>query len=154
MNFPGKNIGMGCHFLFQGIFLPQGLNLSLLPLRHQQSDPLPLVPPGKAHKQDECLHFPKQDQNFRSFASLSMSFFRNGWKKTQPQSSKEAVSSQVISSVSLLLGKWGPSLPLGDSSQMSICGTLAQRTATDQVLITTECGSRISSSPFEISASV
>ena len=25
-NFPGKNTGMGCHFLFQGIFLTQGLN--------------------------------------------------------------------------------------------------------------------------------
>ena len=26
--FPGKNIGVGCHFLLQGIFLTQGLNLS------------------------------------------------------------------------------------------------------------------------------
>ena len=25
-NSPGKNIGMGCHFLLQGIFLTQGLN--------------------------------------------------------------------------------------------------------------------------------
>ena len=24
---PGKNTGVGCHFLFQGIFLTQGLNL-------------------------------------------------------------------------------------------------------------------------------
>ena len=29
-NFPGKNTGVGCHFLFQGIFLTQGLNSSLL----------------------------------------------------------------------------------------------------------------------------
>ena len=29
-DFPGKNIGVGCHFLLQGIFLTQGLNLSLL----------------------------------------------------------------------------------------------------------------------------
>ena len=28
--FQGKNIGMGCHFLLQGIFLTQGLNLGLL----------------------------------------------------------------------------------------------------------------------------
>ena len=27
-DFPGKNTGMGCHFLLQGIFLTQGLNLS------------------------------------------------------------------------------------------------------------------------------
>ena len=41
-NFPGKNSGMGCHFLLQEIFLTQGLNLGLLhcrqilyPLSHQ-----------------------------------------------------------------------------------------------------------------------
>ena len=32
-NFPGKNIGVGCHFLLQGIFLTQGLNLHLLHCR-------------------------------------------------------------------------------------------------------------------------
>ena len=29
-NSPGKNIGVGCHSLLQGIFLTQGSNLSLL----------------------------------------------------------------------------------------------------------------------------
>ena len=29
-NFPGKNAGVGCHSLLQGIFLTQGLNLALL----------------------------------------------------------------------------------------------------------------------------
>ena len=29
-DFPGKNTGVGCHFLLQGIFLTQGLNLHLL----------------------------------------------------------------------------------------------------------------------------
>ena len=29
-NSPGKNIGLGCHFLLQGIFLTQGSNLGLL----------------------------------------------------------------------------------------------------------------------------
>ena len=28
-NFPGKNTGVGCHFLFQGFFPTQGLNLGL-----------------------------------------------------------------------------------------------------------------------------
>ena len=32
-NFPGKNTGVGCHFLLQGIFLPQGLQLCLLNCR-------------------------------------------------------------------------------------------------------------------------
>ena len=32
-DFPGKNTGMGCHFLLQGIFLTQGSNPSLLHYR-------------------------------------------------------------------------------------------------------------------------
>ena len=44
---PGKNVGVGCHTLLQGIFLTQGLNLSLLCLLHWQVGSLPLVPPGK-----------------------------------------------------------------------------------------------------------
>ena len=39
-NFPGKNTGVGCHFLLQGIFSTQGLNLHLL---HWQADSLPTV---------------------------------------------------------------------------------------------------------------
>ena len=39
MGFPSKNTGVGCHFLLQGIFLTQGLNLCLL---HWCVDPLPL----------------------------------------------------------------------------------------------------------------
>ena len=44
---PGKNIGVGCRFLLQGIFLTQGLNSSLLCLLHWQA--LPLKPPGKPY---------------------------------------------------------------------------------------------------------
>ena len=40
--FPGKNIGMGCHFLFQRIFLTQGLKRSPLCLLHWQANSLPL----------------------------------------------------------------------------------------------------------------
>ena len=32
-NFPGKNTGVGCHSLLQGIFLTQGLNLGRLHCR-------------------------------------------------------------------------------------------------------------------------
>ena len=38
-DFPSKNTGVGCHFLHQGIFLKQGLNLHLL---HWQVGSLPL----------------------------------------------------------------------------------------------------------------
>ena len=37
-NFPGKNTGVGCHFLLQGIFLTQGSNPHLLCLLHWQVD--------------------------------------------------------------------------------------------------------------------
>ena len=43
---PGKNTGVGCHALLQGIFLIQGLNLHILCLSHWQAGSLPLVPPG------------------------------------------------------------------------------------------------------------
>ena len=39
-DFPGKNTGVGCHFLLQGIFLIQRLNL---PFLHGQVDSLPLI---------------------------------------------------------------------------------------------------------------
>ena len=39
---PGKNTGVGCHFLLQGIFPAQGSNLHLLHLLHWQADSLPL----------------------------------------------------------------------------------------------------------------
>ena len=40
-DFPGKNIGVGCHSLLQGIFPTQGFNPAL------PADSLPLEPPGK-----------------------------------------------------------------------------------------------------------
>ena len=42
-DFPGKNIGVGCHFLLQGIFLTQGSNPCLLPW---QANSLPLSHQG------------------------------------------------------------------------------------------------------------
>ena len=47
---PGKNNGVGCHALLQGIFLTQGLNPRLLHLLNWQAGSLPLVPPGKHEK--------------------------------------------------------------------------------------------------------
>ena len=44
-NFSGKNTGVGCHFLFQGIFPAQGLNPNLLHFLRWQADSLPRVPP-------------------------------------------------------------------------------------------------------------
>ena len=44
---PGKNTGVGCCALFQGIFPTQGSNSRLLCLLHWQAGSLPLAPPGK-----------------------------------------------------------------------------------------------------------
>ena len=46
-NSPGKNTGVGCHFLLQGIFPTQELNSSLLCLLHWQGDSLPPCHLGK-----------------------------------------------------------------------------------------------------------
>ena len=46
-NSPGKNTGVGCHFLLQNIFPIQGPNTSPLRLLHWQADSLPLEPSGK-----------------------------------------------------------------------------------------------------------
>ena len=43
-SFPGKNTGVGCHSLLQGIFPTQGWSLGLL---HWQVDSLPVSQPGK-----------------------------------------------------------------------------------------------------------
>ena len=43
----GKNTGVGCPALLQGIFLTQGLKRCLLYLLLWQAGSLPLVPPGK-----------------------------------------------------------------------------------------------------------
>ena len=72
IGFPGKNTRVGCHFLFQGIFLAQGSNLCLLhcqegssPLRHQGSQVQGLqvckVQPSKGQlrlKEIRQTHFP------------------------------------------------------------------------------------------------
>ena len=50
MGFSGKNTGVGCHFLFQGVFLTQESNWCLL---HWQADSLP---PG-SHKESDTHAF-------------------------------------------------------------------------------------------------
>ena len=55
VGFPGKNTGLGCHFLLQGIFLTQGLNPNLLCLLCWQADSLPTAPTGKSRCISEGL---------------------------------------------------------------------------------------------------
>ena len=46
-DFPGKNTGVGCHALLQGIFRTQGLNLHLLVLPALAGGFFPSELPGK-----------------------------------------------------------------------------------------------------------
>ena len=58
---PGKDTGVGCHFLLQGIFLVQGSNPCLLhwqmdslPLSHQGSPPNSRLPQSHSRKTQPC----------------------------------------------------------------------------------------------------
>ena len=51
-DFPGKNTGVGCHFLLHGIFLTQGSNLCLL---HWQVGSLPLSYQGRPCQLFRCV---------------------------------------------------------------------------------------------------
>ena len=44
---PGRNTGVGCRALLQGVFPTQGSNLHLFSLLHWQAGSLPPAPPGK-----------------------------------------------------------------------------------------------------------
>ena len=59
---PGKNTGVGCQAILQGIFLTQGSNWSLSGLLHWQADSLPLAPPGKPYTTHPTAKASKQPQ--------------------------------------------------------------------------------------------
>ena len=57
-NFPGKNTGVSCHFLLQGIFPIQGLNSRLLYCRQSpalQADSLSTETPGNPNSFGNCI---------------------------------------------------------------------------------------------------
>ena len=73
---PGKNTGVGCHFLFQGIFPTQGLNLGLLYCRWSpasQVNSLPTELPGKLQIFLMIYHF--SDQKFLILMKSHLLFF-------------------------------------------------------------------------------
>ena len=56
MDVPGKNTGMGCHFLSQAIFPTEGSNPSLLCFLHWQAGSLPLSRQGVSPLQVPPCH--------------------------------------------------------------------------------------------------
>ena len=96
-DFPGKNTGVGCHFLLQRIFLTQGSNLGLLHCRQT----LPSEPPGKptsAHYFPQIVLMKPQLPTVGSLAS--------GFQGL-------CTASEQLGSIylKLLLGLWKPGFP-------------------------------------------
>ena len=73
-NFPGKNTGVGRHFLLQGIFPTQGQNLRLLHLLHWQEGFLSLGPPGKTRKSQKQINcsFPLDSRTREAGVTVSL----------------------------------------------------------------------------------
>ena len=65
-NFPGKNTGVGCHFLLQRIFQTQGSNL------HQQAGSLPLSHLGSPGRSPHNLAHNQLAQNSLPLAQVSL----------------------------------------------------------------------------------
>ena len=86
---PGKNTGVGCHALLQGIFPTQGSNPGLL---HCQEGFLSLVPPGKPHKFFLELHRSLQQSTFHSLGKM---FRRPGYAFLSSRDSTLSSSSSL-----------------------------------------------------------
>ena len=78
-NFPGRNIGMGCHLFLQGIFTTQGLNPGLLHCRQSPAlwaDCLPTEPLTGNLFYSQCLAYCREVQIFRpSLPLFSFTYF-------------------------------------------------------------------------------
>ena len=74
---PGKDTGVGCHFLLQGIFLTQGSNLRLLCLLHWQVGSLPRASPRNPYTKPQKTPKPKQSWEKRTNLEVSYTLISN-----------------------------------------------------------------------------
>ena len=102
--FPGKNTGVGYHFLLQGIVPTQGSNPHLLCLLHWQEVSLPLVTPGK-HQAGEvkCSVYCQQ----RSPGSWCWKLLKASQGKVFKNEVRKEVMGCVINSMHTLGWWWG-----------------------------------------------
>ena len=80
-NFPGKDTGVECHFLLQGIFPIQGSNLHLLHHRHWQADSLPLPPSGNPCEDGDLINEIKRSQRVSPSSPLPLTPCSNTKKR-------------------------------------------------------------------------
>ena len=84
-NPPGKNTGVGCHFLLQGIFPTQGLNLGLLHCRRSLY--------CLSHQGNSLLQEPQETQDFTILPWRTRSMKNSLISDTNPVSSSFAPGS-------------------------------------------------------------
>ena len=78
-NFSGKNTGVCCHILLQGIFPTQGLNLRLL---HWQADSLPLSHQGSPSKSTD-IKCEKIDLGTLKYQRNFLLIVKKEWKERE-----------------------------------------------------------------------
>ena len=69
-NYLGKNTGVSCHFLLQGIFPTQGLNLYCMHLLHRQADSFPLSHLGSRYHTVKRFNMNKLWQHYAKCKKL------------------------------------------------------------------------------------
>ena len=94
-NFPGKNTGVSCHFLFQGIFPTQRSNPHLL---HWQADSLPLSHLGSSLK----LFRPHQTGLPRISKSSPFGIMQRCWEQHPHSTEVYCLQTYLPASISLL----------------------------------------------------
>ena len=105
-NSSGKNTGMGCQALLQGIFPTQGSNPHLIMSPALQVGSLPLVPPGKPWCvcQYQFLHSQRYAVNF---VSCSYPWIPNVFEKWDILSKCHIYASQVLLKAKSLFNAYG-----------------------------------------------
>ena len=114
-DFPGKNTWLGCHFLLQGIFLAQGLNLCLLHSPALAGGFPTTVPSGKP-QMCICLKFCKW------LECIAAKGWRNCGSYLSPSSVSAAVGLLAVLPPTVLLPESSASGLLGDGEQLSRAG--------------------------------
>ena len=76
-NFPGKNTGVSCHFLLQGIFLTKGLNLGLFCLLCWQAGSLPVNHLGLLSVSTQSMYVTFENVYFYQWRHGHCIFFRS-----------------------------------------------------------------------------
>ena len=85
---PGKNTGVGCHALFQRIFLTQGSNPCLLHPLYLKADSLQLTPPGNPYNAEYIIWDAGLDESkagIKIARSINRWYYSNDrmWRETK-----------------------------------------------------------------------